>query len=385
MHGSRGRARPAAALALAAMLAGAVPARAEEQDPPPRLRVEYHDQLLSVAADDAPLGAVLSAVGEAAAFEVPVIDSSETFTGTFFALPLLDALDRLLARRPYMLRYDEAGDPEQLVLPLSGPSGAAPAAAATTRADAEQTSPAQEEIWIAQRLTSPDRGTRIVAVRRLQRLPPDRAAALGLRVLQAESDPVVRGQLAAALGQVEDDGGVNVLTELLDDQDPAVRIAAARALGRVGGDAAAHGLGRSLLHGTDPALRRVALELAGVPPAGSGAGLPPPRGRPRRRPHGRRRATGAVRRVRAPSRRDHRASHALPSRGRPPSERLPQKVAGELGDRDVRGPIRPRPGKNRRLKLSNERGAFHIPILEKLCRVFFCNQSLARISSLKSS
>ncbi|MBA3326026.1 MAG: HEAT repeat domain-containing protein [Rhodobacteraceae bacterium] len=261
MHGPRGRAGLAAAIALATLLAGAVPARAEEQDAPPsRLWVAFEGQLLTVTADDAPLGAVLRAVGEAAALEVPVIDSSETFTGAFSDLPLLDALDWLLVRRPYMLSYDEAGDPERIVLLWGDASAATPAAPATTGAAAEQASPAQEETWIARRLTSPDRGARIVAVRRLQRLPPDRAAALGLRVLQAEPDPVVRGQLAAALGRVEGDEGVNVLTELLDDEDPSVRIAGARALGGVARDAAAHGLGRTLLHSADPALRQAALE-----------------------------------------------------------------------------------------------------------------------------
>lgn len=270
MHGARARAGPAAAIVLAALLARTAPATAEAQDPPPPPpRAYFEDRLLTVAAEDAPLGAVLGAVGEAAAIDVPVIDTGETFTGALYALPLLDALDRLLGRRSYRLSYDPAGEPERLELIVwSAADAAAPEAPAPTRTAAERASPAQEEAWIAQRLTSPKRGDRIVAVRRLQRLPPDRAAALGMRFLQAEPDPVVRGQLAAALGRVEGEGGVDVLTRLLDDEDASVRIAGARALGRVAQDAAARGLGRTLLQGADPALRQAALDsLASHPQA----------------------------------------------------------------------------------------------------------------------
>ncbi len=71
---------------------------------------------------------------------------------------------------------------------------------------------------------------------------------------------MVRAQLAAALGRLEGDGTSLVLTGLLGDPDPSVRIAGARALGRIAGEAAAQALGRTLLHGAEPALRQAALE-----------------------------------------------------------------------------------------------------------------------------
>jgi HEAT repeat protein len=76
----------------------------------------------------------------------------------------------------------------------------------------------------------------------------------------------VRGQLAAALGRVEGDQVVNVLTELLDDENPSVRIAAARALGGLTDQAAPQALGRILVSGTDPALRQAALEALAARP-----------------------------------------------------------------------------------------------------------------------
>jgi hypothetical protein len=242
------------------LLVGTVQALGEEETFAPRLRVEFDGRLLTVAANDAPLDAVLRAVGEATALEVPRIESSETFTGAFSGLPLDRALEWLLGGRSYLLGYDEAGEPERLVVWSDQPGAAAPELRAVREPAVERPSPLQEETWIAQRLTSPDRGTRIVAVRRLQRLPPERAAALGLKVLHAEPDPVVRGQLAAALGRVEGDQVVNVLTELLDDENPSVRIAAARALGGVVDQAAAQALGRTLVEASDPALRQAALE-----------------------------------------------------------------------------------------------------------------------------
>ncbi len=251
----------AAALAIAAALVGPLPARGQEPDvPPPGLRVESDGRLLTVTADDAPLDAILRAVGEATDLEVPVFGPTDTYSGAFDGVALPEALDRLLGERSYILHYDEFGEAKRLVV-LAGNRGGAPAAIpAAHDSAADQTSPAQEESWIAQRLTSPDRGARIVAVRRLSRLPPDRAAALGLRVAYAERDAVVRGQLAATLGRVEGDAGVDVLTKLLGDNDPAVRIAAANALGGVAGAAAADALGRTLVHGTDAALRQAALD-----------------------------------------------------------------------------------------------------------------------------
>ena len=161
MRGSRGRAGLAVAVALAALLAGPVPARGEDSFAP-RLRVEFDGRLLTVAANDAPLDAVLRAVGEATDLEVPRIDSSEPFTGTFSDLPLDRALEWLLGGRSYLLGYDEAGEPERLVVWSDQPGAAAPEPRAVAEPAVERPSPLEEESWIAQRLTSPDRGTRIV-------------------------------------------------------------------------------------------------------------------------------------------------------------------------------------------------------------------------------
>jgi hypothetical protein len=215
------------AIALVALLA-ASPARPDAAPP----RVEFRDGLLTVSARAAPLGELLLAVGEAAGFEVPPLDPGEIFTGTFAALPLADGLDRLLPARAFALHYDASGNPERLVLMSFGqPAAQPPEPEPPPTLAVSGRSLAEEEGWIAGRLTSPDRGTRIVAVRRLGRLPPDRAAALALGMLNTEPDPVVRAQLAAALGRVEGDRTADALTRLLDDRDPAVRAAAARALG----------------------------------------------------------------------------------------------------------------------------------------------------------
>ena len=264
MQGKRRRhvARSASAVLLAGLIAGtAAPVEAAQAAD---LRVEFRHGLLTVAARDAPVGAVLEAVGNAAGFEIrPVVETSATFTGDFASLPLADGLGRLLRTWSFALHYDDAGNPDLLVLLPPGRYGAeAPRAAAAPAAPAEaaQASPAQEERWIERRLASPDLGTRIVAVRRLDRLPAERATSLGLRILGAEPEPIVRAELAEALGRVEGDRVVAALEQLLDDRNASVQSAAVQALGNVGSDAAVDGLGKALLHGHEPALRQAALE-----------------------------------------------------------------------------------------------------------------------------
>jgi hypothetical protein len=241
-----------AALVLALLAA----APAAPQDPGPR--VEVNGGRVTVEADGAPVGAVLRALGEAAGFEVRPMDPPGTFSGRFEALPLDDALQRLLPARSFALRYDEAGRPVLLVVLPAGSAGAPPAPAPPPAPAVSGHSLAQDELWAERRLSSPDLGTRVVAVRRLARLPAARAAVLARRLLPAEQDPVVRAEIAAALGRAEGEGALDLLTALLDDPDAAVRVAAAEALGETDGDAA-DALGRVLLDGTEPELRQAAL------------------------------------------------------------------------------------------------------------------------------
>jgi hypothetical protein len=240
-------------------------------------RVEFRDGRLTIAAEDEPVDAVLQAVGEAAGLEVPSLASDdETFSGRLTAVPLADVLRRLLGRRSFVLLYDADGAAERLVLlgsPEAPPRTAAvvetedeAAIAEEDQAFVEALTPAEEESFIAERLTAREIGVRVVAVRRLDRLPPERAAVLARQVVASEPEPVVRAEIAEALARLDGEDTVDILEQLLQDPERSVAIAAVRALGAQGGPDAIALLGTILVGGSDQALRQAALEELAASP-----------------------------------------------------------------------------------------------------------------------
>jgi hypothetical protein len=238
--------------------------------------VEVREGRVTIAAEDEPIDAVLQAVGAAAGLAVPSLaGAGETFSGRQTAVPLADFLRRLLGRRSYILLYDEAGRAERLVLlGVPDPAPDAPAVAVTETAPTEAEemafveplTPAEEERFVAERLTAREIGVRVVAIRRLDRLPAERAAVLARQVATSEPEPVIRAELADALARIDGKGTVAILQQLLRDPERSVAVAAVRALGAQGGPDAIALLGETLVQGTDQTLRQAALEeLAAAP------------------------------------------------------------------------------------------------------------------------
>lgn len=107
------------ALLLALLLLGRATAA-----PPPALRLEYRDDRLSGRLEEAPLGDVLAAVGVATGAEVrgqPLEQRAVSIE--LDAVPLDDALHRLLGSQNFTLSYGRDGRPKALVL-LGGPEEA---------------------------------------------------------------------------------------------------------------------------------------------------------------------------------------------------------------------------------------------------------------------
>ena len=231
------------------------------------LQVEFRDGLLTLQARDVPLDDILHAIGANAGFDVVVKgDHSAPVSRSFSALALEEGLRRLLGGTSFVMFYGETGDADRLVLLREG-TGVDSGGREILRPEVTVVDePAQAEIeeWISSRLTQPDRGVRIVAVRRLTRLEPDVAVDLAAKVLDRDDDPVVRGQAAAMLGKIGGGRAAGLLDETLADWEASVRIQAVRALGALGGELAAHSLGRALFDHPDQEVRLMAIDaLAG--------------------------------------------------------------------------------------------------------------------------
>ncbi len=239
------------------------------------LQVEFRDGRLTLQAQDVPLNDVLRAIGENAGFDVVAKgDHSALVSRSFSALALEEGLRRLLGGTSFVMFYGGTGDPDRLVL-LRDDTGVdsgsremllseATIVDEPSQPEIDEPSQAEIEKWISSRLTHVDRGVRIVAVRRLTRLEPDVAVALAAEVLDRDDDPVVRGQVVAALGKIGGDRAAALLDLVLADEETSVRVQAVRALGVLGGDLAAHSLGRTLSDDADQEVRLMAIDaLAG--------------------------------------------------------------------------------------------------------------------------
>jgi hypothetical protein len=109
------------AILLPALVAGRPAAAAPE---PPGPRVEYRDDRLTAHIVEAPLHEVLAAIGKATGSEVrgqPLDDRPVSVA--LDAVPLDDALHRLLGSQNFTLSYARDGRPKTIVL-LGGPEAA---------------------------------------------------------------------------------------------------------------------------------------------------------------------------------------------------------------------------------------------------------------------
>lgn len=248
---------------LPALAASAVEPNGPHGLDPNRMQVQVQGGLLTVDAHDAPLAILLEVIGEEADFDVMVENGFDvTVTKVFTDVPLEQGLRRLLAETSFMMSFKDSEGTKILytlrVYAALEDGDAKPHQPAVTAV--EEPSLADTEAWILDRLKSPQRGARIVAVRRLARLEPEAAARIAARVLETEADSVVRGQTAATLGKIGGDGASSLLQQALADEAAMVRMHAIRALRLVGAEQATTVLGRVLTEDPDQEIRLMALE-----------------------------------------------------------------------------------------------------------------------------
>ena len=112
-------------------------------------------------------------------------------------------------------------------------------------------------------LSRPERGVRIRAVQQLAQAKDQDTAQLLSSVLEHDEDRVVRGNAAAALGEIKGGSAVTLLARALEDEAVSVRLNAVRALGKIGSEEAVEILGDILLDHPDRRLRWLAARTLG--------------------------------------------------------------------------------------------------------------------------
>ncbi|MDH3376569.1 MAG: HEAT repeat domain-containing protein [Gammaproteobacteria bacterium] len=229
---------------------------------PDSIQIHVQEGFLTLEAYDAPLATLLQIIGEEAGFDVVIEgDLSMTVNSSFTVVPLDRALRRLLDGISFMF-FEYSGSTKRLdelwVFAAVESGGEQTFQPKVTTV--EEPSQADMETWILDRLTSPQRGARIVAVRRLARLEPEVAARIAIQVLESEADAVVRGQAAAMLGKIGGDEASRLLELALADEEASVRRHAIQALRAIGAEQATTILGRVLTEDPDQEIRLMALE-----------------------------------------------------------------------------------------------------------------------------
>jgi hypothetical protein len=258
---------PLVAAAVAALDLTDRPAfAAEPGDQPATIEVSLRDGLMSVTLREAPLDAVLRAIGEEAGFRVVVKGGLDNpVTWSFTNVPLDKALRRLLQNTNSVLIHGPArdGGAGRLVAvhawPSHGPEAISAARfARTIRSD--RTGAAMRPP-----LGGPDadRQDRLLAVRHLAKRPGARAAKDLALALSEDEDAVVRRVAAIGLGKVGGEPALAGLTAALADDDKWVRRRAIQGLGKIGGEAAARALGDTLVNDPEPEVRQAAARTLG--------------------------------------------------------------------------------------------------------------------------
>lgn len=259
----------AAALAL-----GAAPAVAVEPAP---LRIAVSDGRVSAELEDASLADVLARLAEQADLQARVAPEAgaRTLSASFDALPLEQALARLLRGTSHVLVRDPAGEGWRLWVLASGAAAAPPAArrpsarqAASTQAlpeadrlvfdlrhapDPEQRAaalvalsvayPTQFVAVLADAFSDPDLAVRETALDLVASAPEDdvvpRASKLALleQVSRTDAAPQMRGEALSLLAALDEGRAREAAMRMRDDPDEALREEAQALLESLGGGA----------------------------------------------------------------------------------------------------------------------------------------------------
>jgi len=226
------------------------------------VQIQVRDGLLTVNAEDVPLDQLLRAIGKQAGFDVVIEGNlSAPVNRSFADLPVEQGIRQLVKGTSFIIFYSGSSEANRLsllrVYPVTKSGGAQtvqPGVTATgdpTQTDLEQ--------WVRIRLFKSERGTRIVAVRKLTELETEVAVEIAAQVLEYDDDPIVRGEAVAVLGALGGDSVHSVLKVALVDPAASVRHRAIRALGTVGGEQATSILGQVLLGYSNQEMRLMAL------------------------------------------------------------------------------------------------------------------------------
>ena len=236
--------------AVAFLLATGVIAAADLADPvvpEGTIELDVRADRVILQTRNAPLSAVLRAIGERAGFETILIgDLSIPVTVSLVDMPVEEALERLLHDVNRVIFYARSADgrEERAIARLwvSGTRGA------SNGVSADALEPATpNDLRNAEAVSK-----RANDLLRLARAGgSDKVIETLDRALQDEEDAFVRSRAATALGALADERAVPALERALGDEDSGVRSQASHALGSIGGERATMTLGEVLLDGAD--------------------------------------------------------------------------------------------------------------------------------------
>jgi hypothetical protein len=227
--------------------------------------VDWTGGLLTVTAEQAPLGRVLGEVARRTGLRIRGAETlREPVTVSFSSLRLAEGIRRLLARVDHVIveqafRQGEIR-PTLVLLPGRHLADAGPGSEDDPSAPGER---------LDSSLADPDPGVRRQAVERLADVRGEWAFSRLAAALQDESAEVREGAITA-LG-LHGPEAINPITTLLQRETyPAARLAAVQVLGQFGGPELA-GLFQGMLGDPNPLVRRAAVEglgQSGGPTAG---------------------------------------------------------------------------------------------------------------------
>ena len=227
------------------------------------MEVALDEGLLRIDARDAPLAELLRAIGEAAGF-VTIIEGNldTTITRRFSGVPLVRAIRDLVGDHSMVMIHHATDDEVLHVAELRVFAPRARTGVTDQPRPSASTLASLDEEALAE-LSRPERGARIRAVQRLARATGLAAVPLLSNVLERDEDRFVRGNAAAALGEIKGESAVTFLARALEDEAVSVRLNAVRALGEVGSEEAIGILGDILLDHPDRRLRWLAARTLG--------------------------------------------------------------------------------------------------------------------------
>jgi hypothetical protein len=207
-------------LAVAAALSGSLTALASTDPAAPSGRViQYSKDALTVRLDKVPLSDVLADIGQQSGAEIRgSLREPREVTAEFEAVPLAEALGRLLGDQNFALVYDKQGKLRAVKL-LGGPlaGGSAPAAVASPPAAPAAKTPIDLREMLSNHPPVPVHGrlaqtlgSDSATLQQLMELgfhnedPTIRAEALRAGVQTLEGDPTIRQAVIGALNSFDD-------------------------------------------------------------------------------------------------------------------------------------------------------------------------------------